>query len=152
MSGAMVLDGQQAHVHCGGVDYSNGRELSSDCFALRVDSSREVVVDSLAPLPQPRWSACHGSDGNRLALAGGQDDNGDRRRDVLVLESVRSTWGIAAVELPAARESSAGLLLGDRLVCMGGVGEVRRSGGVCGGEWGIVLVWLSLLGKLCLHV
>ena len=71
MSGAMVLDGQQAHVHCGGVDYSNGRELSSDCFALRVDSSGEVVVDSLDALPQPRSFSCYGSDGGRFVVAGG---------------------------------------------------------------------------------
>ena len=54
MSGAVVLDGQQVHVHCGGWDALNGDGVSSACFALRVGSSGEVLVDSLAPLPQPR--------------------------------------------------------------------------------------------------
>ena len=71
MSGALALDGQQAHVHCGGVDVFEDDEFSSDCFALRVDSSGEVVVDSLAALPQPRSFSCYGSDGGRFVVAGG---------------------------------------------------------------------------------
>ena len=74
MSGALALDGQQAHVHCGGVDVFNDDELSRGCFALRVDSSGEVVVDSLAALPQHRRFSCYGSDGGRLAVAGGLYD------------------------------------------------------------------------------
>ena len=120
MSGVMVVDGQQALVHCGGWDVFAGNGVSSDCFALRVSSSGEVVVDSLAPLPQPRGTSCHGSDGGRLVVAGGNDDNFDRQQSVWVLEGVASGWAAAAVNLSTARDSSAGLLLGDQLVCMGG--------------------------------
>ena len=35
MSGAMVVDGQQVYVHCGGYDVFN-EEVSMNCFALRV--------------------------------------------------------------------------------------------------------------------
>ena len=76
MSGTMVVDGQLVHVHCGGWDAFNHDGTSSDCFALRVDSSGEVLVDSLAPLPQARKWACYSSDGGRLAVAGGWDDSG----------------------------------------------------------------------------
>ena len=72
MSGTMVLDGQQVHVHCGGWDNVNG-DYTGDCFALWVDSSGEVVVNNLAPMPQPRSWSCHGSDGGRLVVAGGTD-------------------------------------------------------------------------------
>ena len=77
MSGVMVVDGQQALVHCGGWDEFTDYTVSSDCFALRRSSSGEVVVESLAPLPQPRRWSCHGSDGGRLVVAGGMDDNWD---------------------------------------------------------------------------
>ena len=53
-------------------------------------------------------------------VAGGRDDNFYLPQDVWVLDDVSSTWGVAAVELDTARSFSAGLLLGDLLVCMGG--------------------------------
>ena len=84
LSGAMVVDGKQVHVHCGGLDaaiedgYFEGYyEFSSDCCAMRVDSSGEVLVDSLAPLPLPVIGACYGSDGGRLVVAGGYSEYGD---------------------------------------------------------------------------
>ena len=123
MSGVMVVDGQQALVHCGGQDQFTDDGVSSDCFALRMSSSGEVVVDSLAPLPQPRRYSCHGSDGGRLVVAGGLDDGDHRQQSVWVLEGVTSNWAAAAVNLSSARDSSAGLLLGDQLVCMGGIDE-----------------------------
>ena len=51
-----------------------------------------------------------------------------------VLEGVTSDWATAAVNLSSARSSSAGLLLGDQLVCMGGWGEEVgwRAGSVAG--------------------
>ena len=124
MSGVTVVDGQQALVHCGGWDEFTNEGVSSDCFALRVSSSGEVVVDSLAPLPQPRRYSCHGSDGGRLVVAGGGDDFGDEHQSVWVLEGVTSDWAAAAVNLSTARDSAAGLLLGEQLVCMGGTNEV----------------------------
>ena len=51
ISGTMGVDGQQAYVHCGGYN-EFADEDSTDCFLLRVGSSGEVVMDSLAPLPQ----------------------------------------------------------------------------------------------------
>ena len=44
-----------------------------------------------------------------------------------MLDGVTSTWGVAEVELATARSCSAGLLLGDLLVCMGGYGAVGWS-------------------------
>ena len=88
------------------------------------------MVDNLATLPQPRAYSCHGSDGGRLVVAGGRDFKAEVDKDVWVLEGVNHTWGVAAVELATARRSSAGLLLGDVLVCMGGKDAVgwRRGG------------------------
>ena len=103
VSGTMVVSAEQVHVHCGGEDMSNDVGVSSDCFALRVGSSGEIVVDSLAPLPQPRQWSCYGSDAGRLAVAGGKDDIGDRQQSVWVLEGVTSTWAVADVELPGVR-------------------------------------------------
>ena len=77
MSGVMAVDGQQALVHCGGYDEFTSDGFSSDCFAMRVDSSGEVLVDSLAPLPLPVIGACYGSDGGRLVVAGGYSAYGD---------------------------------------------------------------------------
>ena len=53
MTGTMLVDGQQAFVHCGGKDFYSSGDLSSDCFAVRVSGTGEVVMDRLAPLPQP---------------------------------------------------------------------------------------------------
>ena len=95
---------------------------SSDCFALRLGSSGEVVVESVAPLPHPRAYSCHGSDGSRLAVAGGSEATSFSgiSKAVWVLDGLTTTWGVAAVELSPARRHSAGLLLGDLLVCFGG--------------------------------
>ena len=88
---------------------------------LRVDTtSREVVVESLAQQPRPLQQACYGSDGGRLAVAGGRGGAGFRQRNAWVLEGPEFTWGAATVALPTVRTSSAGLLLGDQLVCVGG--------------------------------
>ena len=108
-------------MHCGG--YAGFDEVSSDCFTLRVESSGEVVVDSLAALPEPRAYTCHGSDGGRLAVAGGSDGNEGAHQGVWLLDGVSNTWGSAALELPAGRYWMAGLLLGDLLVCMSGYDE-----------------------------
>ena len=53
-------------------------------------------------------------------MAGGFDGAFHRQRNTWVLEGPEFTWGTATVALPAVQASSAGLLLGDQLVCMGG--------------------------------
>ena len=73
MSSAMMLDRREVYVHCRRNDLGN--DYTNDCFAPWVGSSGEVVVDSLAPLPElPVWY-CHGSDGGWFAMAGGWDEN-----------------------------------------------------------------------------
>ena len=85
MSGAMVVDMQNVHVHCWDVDAFNSCNYGafnidgpgSGCFALRVGSSGEVVEDSLSPLLQPPERPCHCSDSGRFVVAGGEDDDND---------------------------------------------------------------------------
>ena len=72
MAGTMALDGQQVLAYCGGFDTVNFKS-SGDCFALRVGSTGEVAVDSLAQLPESRSVACYGSGDGRCAVAGGRD-------------------------------------------------------------------------------
>ena len=66
----MEMDGQQVHVHCGGVHLQTGAAVQG-CFALKVSSTGEVSVEKLAPLGEPLAHACAGSDGGRLVVAGG---------------------------------------------------------------------------------
>ena len=129
MSGTMSLGGQQVHVHCGGHDAFQNK-TSRECFALRMDSSGTLLADRMAALPEEREFSCSGSDGSRFVVAGGRNDNNYFFKDVLVLEGVTSKWAEAAVKLPTLQRSSAGVLLGDLLVCMGGLDAVgwRRGG------------------------
>ena len=102
VSGAMLLEGQEMLVHCGGWDESTNQP-STNCFSLHMDSSEELVVDRPSPLPEGRNLACHGSDGGWLAVAGGQGSTGEPQQDVWVLDDVASTWRSADVELNTAR-------------------------------------------------
>ena len=56
------------------------------------------MVDSLAQLPLSLQQSCFGSDGGRLAVAGGVNSaEATSLRDVWVLAGVEFTWGTAAV-------------------------------------------------------
>ena len=84
------------------------------------NTTSEIAVDFLAQQPLPLQQACYGSDVGRLAVAGGKDGAFHRQRNTWVLEGPEFTWGAATVALPTVRTGSAGLLLGDQLVCVGG--------------------------------
>ena len=67
-TGAMsgTLGGGSVHVHCG-VGHTH------DCFAMVVgaDPEMQVKVNAAASLPYSLRFGCHGSDGERLVVAGG---------------------------------------------------------------------------------
>ena len=68
ISGTMLVDGKEVHVHCGGFDDAI---ISRDCFAMTVAEDGSIVVDPAAELARPTSWACHGSDSGRFAMAGG---------------------------------------------------------------------------------
>ena len=142
MSGTMQLDGEEVHVHCGGIDQFAGNDSRTDnCYALRLSSNNTVVPQLLDPLPAAMSSSCHGSDGLRFALAGGRGE-GELQRflQTWVLEDAESAWSVADVELPTERSGSpAGVMIGDYLVCLGGgdseVSQLGDVGAMVDGRW-----------------
>ena len=60
---------------------------------------------------------------------------------MLVLEGLDATWRVADVKLSGLRAQQAGVLLGDKLVCIGGQEDTVRGWAVFGvvgaeGGWG----------------
>ena len=112
------------HVHCGGYDDYNNH-YTRDCFAMVMgaDPEMRVKVNAAASLPYDLTRACHGSDGERLVVAGGGKDDGSSQTlhdEVLVLEGVDATWHNSPARLSAPKYKQAGVLLGDTLLCLGG--------------------------------
>ena len=72
VSGSM--NGGSTLVHCGGLDFHAGWDYiqqTDDCFALRVQEDGLLELSVVAPLPHDVASSCHGSDGDRMVIAGG---------------------------------------------------------------------------------
>ena len=68
MSG--TVGGGAVHLHCGGRDLFD-RKYTGDCFTFVVSDDGTVLLDAAPPLPSGRAYSCHGSDGERLVVAGG---------------------------------------------------------------------------------
>ena len=98
---------------------------------MEVGASPEVKVNAAASLPYNLTTACHGSDGERLVFAGGKEYDGFSftfHDEVLVLEGVNATWRMLQAHLGAPKESQAGVLLNDTLLCLGGYNGVSGMG------------------------
>lgn len=118
MSGA--LGGGATFVHCGGWDAYNDK-YTKECFALQLEDNNRAMLAPAAPLPYNLRGACHGSDGQRLAVAGGYERDGQTyHRKVLLLEDVTTVWRTVAGRLGGSRSDQAGVLVGDYLLCLGG--------------------------------
>ena len=92
------------HVHCGGWDSYN-REYTRDCFAMEVGADPEVKVNAAASLPYLLASACHGSDGERLVVAGGWEGGKHYHDKVVVLEGVDAAWRTLPGRLKAPKRN-----------------------------------------------
>ena len=79
-----ALGAGKAQIYCGGgywVDvYSEYYERNKDdlvytreCYAIELDDSGTPWITRAAPLPRELYWACHGSDGERLVIAGGKN-------------------------------------------------------------------------------
>lgn len=65
--------------------------------------------------------ACHGSDGNRMAIAGGFDEASMvTSGDVQILESPSTAWRRLGDTLRVNASHQAGVVLGEHLLCLGG--------------------------------
>ena len=68
-----------------------------------------VLVDAAEPLPLKMAISCHGSDGDRFAIAGGfvkdeiTDNSGQYLREVVVWEGLTDSWQLSKAELPVRR-------------------------------------------------
>ena len=69
----------------------------------------------------PLMYACYGSDNGRIAVAGGTGEDDEVNSNVFVLGNPNSSWGSLDVTQPTARYLQAGLLIGDVLLCLGGL-------------------------------
>ena len=127
MSGA--LRSGSVHVHCGGFDNYNNR-LTRDCFSVEVgaDPEMRMKLNAATSLPYNLDYACHGSDGERLVIAGGEEDDEFLHDEVLVLQGVNAAWHTLPDRLGAPKYKQAGVLLGDTLLCLGGWNGVSGMG------------------------
>lgn len=77
-----------------------------------------------APLPYRLKNACHGSDGHRLVVAGGEEVQEDGssifHHEVLVLQGVGQRWSTSTARLGEPKAFQKGVLVGDYLICMSG--------------------------------
>ena len=103
-------------------------------------------------------NGCYGSDGQRLVVAGGAIYRGETGKtrfydDVVVLGGIDVKWEYLTPSLGGKRAAQAGVLVGDKLVCLGGVEEVVSGAkgswwsGLAGVGLGTV-VWCSWVGAL----
>ena len=79
------------------------------------------------PLPFPLSSACSGSNGDVMAVAGGYNGELDKRYvDVYVIRNLEEGWRrVEGAALPVetvnnVTSSQAGVMIGNKLVCLGG--------------------------------
>ena len=133
MSGA--LGGGSVLVHCGGYDTESQR-YTRDCFVMAVTADGTLQLSAAAPLPRRLAYSCHASDGERLVVAGGGGDkNDEQHNEVLLLEGLNTTWRTSTAQLGDPKDSQAGVLLGDTLLCLGGMDSVGSRGQWDGCRW-----------------
>ena len=144
------------HVHCGGWESLQG--ATSGCFGLRMNAQDRMTMKRLADLPQKLQVACYGSDGERLAVAGGLVFDSEIGRfvyqdGVIVLEGVNSTWRRAEAKLSGLKVRQAGVLLGDYLLCLGGREDEVGKGGVYPARFAVsgvdFLEWVEVQARAC---
>ena len=108
----------------------NHPSLSSSCFAIFKNADDEWQVDVLAALPTALTTTCHGSDGTKVASGGGFDHVGRTfTNDVFLLESMSSEWLVDSNLMSERLSQNAGVMVGDKLICLGGRHDAVGAGG-----------------------
>lgn len=121
-------------IACGGLDTFNDK-FTKECFGVKRESSGQVILFHAPPLADNLVFACHGSDGDRIALAGGEnwtskDISGQMQDSILVLDSIDGDWRRMAAPLGRPRSRAAGVLYGNKLLCLGGLEDNVGAGWV----------------------
>lgn len=69
-------DGGSVLLTCGGWDRNDVVSITRECFTLGLSDkpkSGTMLISRAAPLPKSLAYTCHGSDGERMVVAGGSD-------------------------------------------------------------------------------
>ena len=114
-------------MQCGG--YTTGAGSTASCYGFETGADNKVKAGQLSILPEPILEACHGSDGTRLAVAGGIffdsiTEEFIAQDKVLLLDNPVDGWVL--IDSPGltsfgnSRGYAAGVLVGDNLLCIGG--------------------------------
>ena len=92
------------------------------CYAVEVNPDGVPKVTKAASLPYDVTGPCHGSDGEKLVLAGGQSlSSGAYHNEIIVLEGLNDRWSNFTGKLGGLRAGQAGVLVDNVLICLGGV-------------------------------
>ena len=92
------------------------------CYAVEINPDGVAKITQAASLPYDLYGACHGSDGEKLVIAGGRSKSTDAyHTEVMVLEGLNDRWSNFTKRLGGHRAAQAGVLVDNTLICLGGV-------------------------------